>query len=178
MIGSGISGLLHIQAAKTIGVEKILATDIKEYRLEAAKNFGADVVIHAQDNVPAQVKEANKGRPADVVIVCTTALDAFDQAFKSVDRGGTLLLFAPTAPEVRVPLPLFDLYFKGVKIVFSYAAVTQDIGEAIELLKRKKIHVGDMVTHRLRLSDIQKGFDLVAQADKSIKVIIKPWGQA
>ncbi len=174
IIGSGISGLLHIQLAKMKGAEKVIATDINENRLEAAKRFGADVVINAKDYVPAIVKEANEGRLVDVVIVCTAALKAFDQAFVSVDRGGTLLLFAPTAPDVRIPLPLFDLYFKGVKIIFSYAAVTQDIEEAIELLKTKTINVGDMVTHRFALSDIQKGFDLVAKADKSIKVIIEP----
>jgi len=174
VIGSGISGLLHIQLAKAKGAAKVIATDIDEYRLDAAKRFGADVVINAKDNVPAIVKEANNGRLADVVIVCTAALEAFDQAFKSVDRAGTLLLFAPTAPETRVPLPLFDVYFKGVKIVFSYAAVTQDIEEAINLLKNKEINVNDMITHRFGLSNIQKGFDLVAKADKSIKVIIEP----
>ncbi|MCK4672552.1 zinc-dependent dehydrogenase [candidate division WOR-3 bacterium] len=174
VIGSGISGLLHIQLAKAKGAAKVIATDINEYRLDAAKRFGADVVINANDDVPAIVKEANDGRLADVVIVCTAALEAFDQAFKSVDRAGILLLFAPTAPETRVPLPLFDIYFKGVKIVFSYAAVTQDIEEAIDLLKNKEINVNDMITHRFGLSNIQKGFDLVARADKSIKVIIEP----
>jgi L-iditol 2-dehydrogenase len=174
VIGSGISGLLHIQLAKAKGAAKVIATDINEYRLDAAKRFGADVVINANDDVPAIVKEANDGRLADVVIVCTAALEAFDQAFKSVDRAGILLFFAPTAPETRVPLPLFDIYFKGVKIVFSYAAVTQDIEEAIDLLKNKEINVNDMITHRFGLSNIQKGFDLVARADKSIKVIIEP----
>ena len=174
VIGSGISGLLHIQLAKAKGAAKVIATDIDEYRLDAAKRFGADVVINANDDVPTIVKEANDGRLADVVIVCTAALEAFDQAFKSVDRAGILLLFAPTTPETRVPLPLFDVYFKGVKIVFSYAAVTQDIEEAIDLLKNKEINVNDMITHRFGLSNIQKGFDLVARADKSIKVIIEP----
>ena len=174
VIGSGISGLLHIQLAKAKGAAKVIATDIDEYRLDAAKRFSADVVINANDDVPAIIKKANDGRLADVVIVCTAALEAFDQAFKSVDRAGILLLFAPTAPETRVPLPLFDIYFKGVKIVFSYAAVTQDIEEAINLLKNKEINVNDMITHRFGLSNIQKGFDLVARADKSIKVIIEP----
>jgi len=174
VIGSGISGLLHIQLAKAKGAAKVIATDIDEYRLDAAKRFSADVVINANDDVPAIIKKANDGRLADVVIVCTAALEAFDQAFKSVDRAGILLLFAPTAPETRVPLPLFDVYFKGVKIVFSYAAVTQDIEEAINLLKNKEINVNDMITHRFGLSNIQKGFDLVARADKSIKVIIEP----
>lgn len=178
VIGSGISGLLHIQLAREKGAAKIIATDINDYRLKAAQRFGADVAIDARNDVMNLVKKANSGRLADVVIVCTAALPAFEQAFQSVDRAGTLLLFAPTSPEVRVPLPLYDIYFKGVKIVFSYAAVTVDIKDAIDLLENKKIDVLAMITHRFGLQDIQKGFDLVARAEESIKVIIEPWGQA
>jgi L-iditol 2-dehydrogenase len=174
VIGSGISGLLHIKLARLRGVRKVIATDINDYRLNSAKKMGADVAIDAKDDVPNTVKKLNSGRLADVVIVCTASLQAFEQAFDSVDKAGTLLLFAPTAPDVKVPLPLYEVYFKGVKIVFSYAAVTQDITEAIELLKSKKINVLDMITHRFGLTDIQKGFNLVTKADRSIKVIIEP----
>ncbi len=174
VIGSGISGILHIQLARAKGVAKIIATDINPYRRELAKKFGADAVFDARDDVPALVKKANENRPADLVILCTTARSAFEQAFSAVDRAGTLLLFAPTSPETRIPLPLFDLYFKNVTIVFSYAAVRQDIEESIRLIKEKKVRVQDMITHRLGLSDIQKGFDLVSRADRSLKVIILP----
>ncbi len=174
VIGSGISGLMHVKLARIKEAAKVIATDINERRLEAAKRFGADTVINANDDVADLVKRVNGGRMADVVIVCTAALPAFEQAFDSVDCAGTLLLFAPTAPDVRVPLPLYDIYFKSAKIVFSYAAVEQDIKEAIELLASRTFNASDMITHRLGLSDIQKGFDLVAQADTSIKVIILP----
>jgi L-iditol 2-dehydrogenase len=174
VLGSGISGLMHIQLARLKEAGKVIATDINQSRLDAAKRFGANVVINARADVPSLVKKANGDRLADVVIVCTAALPAFEQAFDSVDCAGTMLLFAPTAPEVRVPLPLYDVYFKGVKIVFSYAAVEQDIIEAIELLRSKTFNARDMVTHRFGLSEIQKAFDLVAQADTSIKVIILP----
>ena len=174
VIGSGISGLLHIQLARVKGAEKIIATDIKDYRLKAAERFGADWVIHGRENVPAAVEKVNDGRGADCVIVSTAALSAFEQAFRSIDRAGTLLLFAPTEPGVEIPMPLYDLYFKGVKIVFSYAAVTEDIEEAIELIRTKKILVKDMITHRFGLTEVQKGFDLVSEANESIKVIIQP----
>ncbi|MGB9721814.1 MAG: alcohol dehydrogenase catalytic domain-containing protein [bacterium] len=173
VIGSGIAGILHIKFLKAKGIKKIIATDINQFRLDFARKCGAEV-IDARDNVMERVKELNNGRLADIVIVNTTALSAFEQAFSSVDRAGTLLLFAPTAPDVRIPLPLFDLYFKGVKIVFSYAAVQKDIIEAIELLKNKRINIVDMVTHRFGLGDIQKGFEFVEKADRSLKVIIEP----
>jgi L-iditol 2-dehydrogenase len=174
VIGSGISGLMHIQLVRIRGVSNVIATDINDYRLESAQRFGANVVVNAKEDVPEAVKAANNGRLADTVIVCTAALSAFEQAFESVDCGGTLLLFAPTAPDVRVPLPLYDVYFKGTRIVFSYAAVKQDITEAIEVLKNKRFDALGMVTHSFGLEDTWKGFDLVAQADRSIKVIIMP----
>ncbi|MEO0161235.1 MAG: alcohol dehydrogenase catalytic domain-containing protein [candidate division WOR-3 bacterium] len=173
VIGSGIAGILHIKLLKAKGVKRVIATDINEYRLDFAQKCGAEV-INAREDVPQRVKDLNNGCLADVVIVNTTALSAFDQAFAAVDRAGTLLLFAPTAPEVRIPMPLFDLYFKGVKIIFSYAAVELDIREAIELLRTKKIEVRDMITHRFGLGEIKKGFELVEKAGDSLKIIIEP----
>ena len=174
VVGSGISGLLHVKLARAKKAGKIIATDINDYRLNAARKAGADLVINAADDIPACVKEAAGGRGADVVIVCTAADAAFQQAFASVDKGGTLLLFAPTAPEVRIPLPLFDLYFKLVRIVFSYAAVGDDLVSAIHLLQTGQIAVDDLITHRLPLSETLTGFSLVATADRSIKVLIYP----
>ena len=71
-------------------------------------------------------------------------------------------------------MPLYDLYFKGATIFFSYAAVDEDIREAIELMSTGKVAVQEMITHRFGLSDIQKGFNLVSEASESIKVIIQP----
>ncbi len=174
VIGSGISGLLHIQLARVRGAEKVIATDVKNYRLKAARHFGADCVIDGRGDVSAMVKKANDNRLFDCVIVCTAALPAFGQAFQLVDRTGTVLLFAPTEPGVEIPMPLYDLYFKGARIIFSYAAVDEDIREAIELIRTRKILLKDMITHRLALTEIQKGFDLVSEADESIKVVIEP----
>jgi len=174
VIGSGISGLLHIRLARARGAAHIIATDIDPYRLEFARKSGADTVIDATEDVPQKVNDATGGGMADKVIVCTTALPAFQQAFASVARTGTLLLFAPTDPEAKIPLPLFHLYFKLVTIVFSYAAVGDDLTEAVELIKTGQVAVDDMITHRFGLADTQKGFDLVARAEKSMKVIIEP----
>jgi L-iditol 2-dehydrogenase len=96
VLGSGISGLLHLALACALGAGRIVATDINEYRLKAAQRLGAEVVIHAEEDVPARLRQANEGRLADLVIVCTGAFPAFLQALQSVDRGGTVLFFAPT----------------------------------------------------------------------------------
>ena len=174
VIGSGIAGLLHIKLARALGAGRVIATDIDEYRLETAKKLGADMVINAKENVTEKVKQYNDGRLADIVVLCTGALPAVKQAINSVDRGGTLLFFAPTEPGVDIPFPLFDLWNKGVKMVSTYAGGPRDIADAIELIRFKKVTVTDMISHKLPLSEAAKGFKLVAQAQESIKVVLYP----
>jgi len=174
ILGSGIAGLLNVKLAKARGAERIIATDISKYRLDAAKRFGADTVIDATQDVPRLVREANGGRPADFVIVCVGSASAIDQAFKSVDRGGTVLLFAPPMPGTQVPVPFGDMWKDEITITMTYAGSPDDIRDAIELLWTKKVVVSDMITHRFGLADTQKGFELVARAGESIKVIIEP----
>jgi L-iditol 2-dehydrogenase len=174
VIGSGISGLLHIQLARARGAARIIATDISDYRLNAAKQFGADAAIHGAEDVPARLRELNENRLADLVIVCTGAMPAIQQAIKSIDRGGTLLFFAPTAAEVDVPIPLFDFWRNEINVVTSYAGSGDDLKESLELIRDRKVRVADMVTHRLSLAEAGLGFQLTASGQDSIKVIIDP----
>jgi len=174
IIGSGVAGLLNIKLAKAMGASRIFATDIEDYRLKTAKKLGADAVIRAKENVPEQVKKHNNGKLAELVILCVGVPPAAKQALESVAAGGTVLFFAPTEPGVEIPFPLFDLWNKQVKMISTYAGSPEDITTAIELIRSKKVKVTDMITHRLPLSEAQKGFKLVAQAQDSIKVILYP----
>ncbi len=174
IIGSGIAGLLQIKLAKALDVKQIIATDINDYRLNVAEKMGADIIIHAKEDVPKLVKQNNNGRLADLVIICVGIPSAVKQGLHSVDRGGTVLFFAPTEPDVEIPFPLFDLWNKGIKMVSTYAGSPKDIIKAIDLIKSKKVDVVDMITHKFPLAETAKGFKLVADAKNSIKVIIEP----
>jgi L-iditol 2-dehydrogenase len=173
VIGSGTAGLLHVQLAKARGAARVIATDIHEPRLRAARAFGADATLPA-DDLPGGLYALNDGRLADLVVVCTGAAPAIRQAVRSVDRGGTVLFFAPTPQGMEVPLPLFELWRDEVTIATSYAAGPQDIAEAIELLRSRRVRVKEMITHRLSLAETGLGFELVASGQESIKVIIDP----
>ena len=174
VLGSGIAGLLNIKLAKAYRAERIMATDISKYRLDAAMRFGADSVFDARSDVPKAVMEANGGRPADFVIVCAGSAPAIDQAFKSVDRGGTVLIFAPPMPGTQVQVPFGELWKDEITITSTYAGGPKDFEEAIELLRARRVVVSDMITHRFGLADAQRGFELVSRAGESIKVIIDP----
>ena len=175
VIGSGISGLLHVQLARARGAARVIATDISDFRLKAAVRFGADAAIHGTEDVPARLSDLNDGRLADLVIVCTAALPAIQQAVRSIDRGGTLLFFAPTAAGVDVPIPLFDFWRDEISVVTSYAGSGEDLVESIALIRSRQVRVAEMITHRLPLSEAGRGFELTASGQDSIKVVIDPW---
>jgi len=174
VIGSGISGLLHIALARATGAGRIVATDLNEYRLKMAEKFGADVVMSATEDVPARLAEVNGGGRADLVIVCASVLSAFEQALMSVDRGGTVLCFAPTEPGVKLPVPVNDFWRNSITVMPSYGAAPVDLAIAMELIRSGRVPVNDMITHRLGLAEAGKGFKLVADGRKSVKVIIEP----
>jgi L-iditol 2-dehydrogenase len=174
VLGSGISGLLHVAMARASGAGRIVATDISEYRLQAARRLGADCVINAEEDVPARLRQANDDRLADLVIVCTGAFPAFCQALQSVDRGGTVLFFAPTGPGMDLPVPVNDFWRNGITLMPSYGGSPLDICVAIDLIRARRVPVHEMITHRLGLAETGLGFHLVAEAGESIKVIIEP----
>jgi len=174
ILGSGISGLLHVQLARVQGAGRVIATDINEYRLKAAEKFGADAAISAGENVSERLRQLNEGKLADRVIVCAGATSASRQALQCVDRGGTILFFAVPELGVDISVQIAEFWRNEVTIMTSYGAAPGDLEEALRLIEGRKVNVHDMITHRLGLAETGFGFRLVADAKESLKVIIEP----
>ena len=174
ILGAGISGLLHLLAARSAGAGCVVVTDVNGFRLKLAGKLGADAAISASEDIIVNLRKANGNRLADLVIVCTGAYSAFQQALQCVDRAGTILCFAPTEPGVSLPIPVNDFWRQSIRIAHSYGASPADILAAVELLRHRKIPVAGLITHRLGLKDAGLGFRLVAEAQDCVKVIIEP----
>ena len=172
VIGCGMSGLLHIKLAKAKGCKGI-AVDINKKKLKIAARMGADIVIDSTDDVATRLIAKN-GKKADVVLLCAGAEQALEQAWKSVDKGGVIVLFAVPGPDKQVVVPANDFWMKEITILTSYYCGPPDIIEAMELIESGNIVVDDLITHRLPLADIALGFRLVSDGRESIKVIIEP----
>jgi L-iditol 2-dehydrogenase len=189
VMGCGVAGLLNIRLAISRGAGKVFATDVSGYRLGLAEKSGA-VPIRADSDVPGKVRELNGGCLADNVIVCTGAKQAAEQSFRSVERGGTVMLFAVPRPDEEVSLPLSDFWTSEIRVMASYYTSPRDICTAIKLIESGRVKVSDLITHRLplrvKVSDLithrlpldrtGEGFRLVADAGESMKVIIEPHG--
>src|SRR3990170_8678288 len=107
---------------------------------------------------------------ADRIIMCTGAMPAFETAFRYIDRKGIIMLFA--IPNKNISIPVEDFWRNELSIVSSYGAAPVDLEEALVLIRERKINVMDMITHRVRLEDIQKGFKIAGEAKDSLKVIV------
>jgi L-iditol 2-dehydrogenase len=151
----------------------VVAADVNRSRLAFAERIGADLTMDAKAGVAEQFL-ALSNKKADVIILCTSAGSAAEQAWSCVDKGGAIVFFAVPGPDKEVSVPVNDFWTKEVRILTSYYCGPSDIDEALKLLESKIITVDDMITHRLPLKDIAKGFQLVMDGRSSIKVIIKP----
>ncbi len=172
VLGCGMSGLLQVQLAKTKKCA-VIATDMVERKLALAKSFGADLAIPATEDIPKLLTDYLQ-KKADVVIVCTSAQPAVEQAWACVDKGGAVVFFAVPGPENRVVIPVNDFWTKEVRVLTSYYCGPPDIEEAMGLLAARRIEVDRLITHRLPLEEIVRGFRLVMEGEEAIKVIIKP----
>jgi L-iditol 2-dehydrogenase len=171
VIGSGVSGILHIQLAKTRGCT-VIAIDINQYRLRKAVEFGADKVIHADTYSEDELKSLNNNRLADVVVICAAARQAVDNAISSVDKKGKILFFA--VPKTDIIIPSLRFWRNEITAIFSYGASRHDIQDAMELINSGRIKVKKMITHKIPLSDIKAGFRLAAEAKNSLKIVVVP----
>jgi L-iditol 2-dehydrogenase len=176
VIGSGISGLLHIRLALALGAGRVIATDVSPYRLDFARRSGAVAIDAAEagERLPQMVRDANEGRLADLVLLCTGAPAAIAQGLECLESGATFVFFAPPPPDAPLQMPMAELWRREVTIRTAYGAAPGDLARALDLIATGRVRVEDLVTQRIPLDGIVEGFRLVAQAGESVKVIVEP----
>src|SRR2546425_13343671 len=135
ILGSGVAGLLHIKLAKAGGAANAVATDVVEFRKAAARKAGAELGGRRRKDEQAERKEGDGGNLEDLVVTCTGAPKAIGQGLASVDRGGTVLFFAPIDPTAKVDIPFNELWREEVTLTSSYGGSPRDIRESINLLR-------------------------------------------
>ncbi|HUW08383.1 MAG TPA: zinc-dependent dehydrogenase, partial [Anaerolineae bacterium] len=172
VLGVGVSGLTLVQLARLWGATKIVATDLVDYRLEMALRLGADHAIHAGEDVIGRVRELNAGRGADVVFVSVGHLQVMEQALALVEKGGTVLFFAPTQPGTTLPVSPHRLIFEEVTVTGTYSCTPQETRLSLKLIEAGRINVRDLITHRFDLAGVREAMDLAARAQESLKIVI------
>jgi L-iditol 2-dehydrogenase len=177
MLGAGISGLLHLALARSLGAGLVIAADTIPFRLKKAREMGAHLALEAGPYLQEELRAANQGLKADLVII---GFEGFiPLAMNCVERGGTVLFFAGAGEGATLDVPINDIFWRTeVTLTSSYAGAPADCLQALKLIAAGAVPVKEMITHRLSLEDAQEGFKAVCNpvAHDSIKVIIQPHG--
>ncbi|MGM0426669.1 MAG: alcohol dehydrogenase catalytic domain-containing protein [Thermodesulfobacteriota bacterium] len=175
VLGSGISGLLHIGLARGLGAGLVVAADTIPFRRDMAERMGADSALAADRTLVSSLRRANEGRLADVVIICFEGF--IPLALKCVEKGGTVLFFAGAAEGAALPGALNDVFWRTeITLTSTYAGAPADCLTALKLIREKSVPVVKTITHRLNMAEGPDGFKMVASpvGHDCIKVIVRP----
>jgi L-iditol 2-dehydrogenase len=173
IFGAGPAGIISVALTKLSGASQILVGDLIEFRLEAARKFGADMAINVQkESFIEVIKSATQGRGADAVIVTAPSTRAYDSALEACRKGGTICVFAPTSPEQIVPISPNKLFFQEIKLIPSYSTSHLETRTALELIRNGKIDAKGLITHRFPLSHAREAFNTAARDKECLKVVI------
>ncbi|MEM6470359.1 MAG: galactitol-1-phosphate 5-dehydrogenase [Planctomycetota bacterium] len=175
VVGSGMIGLLTIQAAKLAGCGQIIAVDLDNDRLDVASELGADVGLNAKEvDVVAEVKSRTQGRGADVAFEVVGATQTIETAIESVRKGGTVTLVGNLAPRVEVGLQA--IVTRELSLLGSCAS-NGEYPECIELLRTGAIKVAPLITATAALDEGPEWFERLYAGEKgAMKVILQPNG--
>jgi L-iditol 2-dehydrogenase len=170
VIGDGPIGLMHLQILKHRGAYTVLA-GVTPHRLEAARQLGADVVANnASDDVAKLVREVSAGRGADIVVNAVGKAFALKQAIDLAGRGGQVLFFAATMqPTVELDIDL--VHYKELALRGTYDSTIAHSEDALNLIGKGIVKVAPLISHRLPLEDVLRGFE-IARNQEGLKVLI------
>jgi L-iditol 2-dehydrogenase len=172
IIGAGPSGIIHTILSKNFGATKIIVSDPIDYRLKAAKRFGADITVNPKsESLIEKVKESTEGRGADLVIITAPNAEAVKEGLNACRKGGTVCLFAPTPPTKHVSVSPQRLFFSEIRIVPSYSTSHIETRTALQLISTGKIKAKELITHRFPLSQTSEAFK-TAEKGECLKVVV------
>lgn len=164
VVGCGPIGLMAIAVAKAAGAVQIVALDINEYRLQLAEQMGASQIVNSTQTDPVQlVDELTKGKGVDVVLEMSGNPTAIQQSFAICANGGRISLLGLPARPVSINLT-DHFIFKGITV---YGITGRKMFETWEqtagLLRSNQVDLSPLITHRLKLVDFEKGFQLMQE---------------
>ena len=172
ILGAGPSGIIHTILSKNFGAAKIIVSDPIDYRLKAAKRFGADITVNPKsESLIEKVKESTEGRGADLVIITAPNAEAVKEGLNACRKGGTVCLFAPTPPTKHVSVSPQRLFFSEIRIVPSYSTSHIETRTALQLISTERIKAKELITHRFPLSQTNEAFK-TAEKGECLKVVV------
>ncbi|MGW1055502.1 S-(hydroxymethyl)mycothiol dehydrogenase [Streptomyces sp. NPDC002521] len=176
VIGCGGVGAAAIAGSRLAGAAKIVAVDIDDRKLATATKLGATHTVNSKetDAVDA-VRELTGGFGADVVIDAVGRPETYRQAFYARDLAGTVVLVGVPTPEMKLELPLLDVFGRGGALKSSWygdCLPSRDFPMLIDLYLQGRLDLDAFVTETIALDDVEKAFECMHHGDVLRSVVV------
>ncbi|MFF1441965.1 S-(hydroxymethyl)mycothiol dehydrogenase [Streptomyces sp. NPDC058295] len=163
VIGCGGVGDAAVVGSRLAGAAKIIALDIDDRKLATARKLGATHTVNSRESDPVDaIRELTGGFGADVVIEAVGRPETYRQAFYARDLAGTVVLVGVPNPEMKLELPLLDVFGRGGTLKSSWygdCLPSRDFPVLIDLYLQGRLELDAFVTETIGLDEVEKAFD-------------------
>lgn len=173
IFGDGPIGLFSVAVARASGATNIILVGLEDFRLELAKQVGADHVINARNENPVQkIMDITGGDGVDIVSEMSGSPIAMEQCFEVVRRGGFLRMFGIFKDKINVDIN-DHIIFKGITIHGINGRLMFDTWFTLSnLLKSGRLNIEPLITHKLPFEDYEQGFNLMLETPKKCSKVV------
>jgi S-(hydroxymethyl)mycothiol dehydrogenase len=176
VIGWGGVGDAAIAGSRLAGAARIIAVDIDDRKLEKARSMGATHTVNSRASDPVEaIRELTGGFGADVVIEAVGHPETYKQAFYARDLAGTVVLVGVPTPEMKLELPLLDVFGRGGSLKSSWygdCLPSRDFPMLIDLHQQGRLDLAAFVTETVQLDEVEKAFERMHGGDVLRSVVV------
>lgn len=176
VIGCGGVGDAAIAGARLAGAARIIAVDIDDRKLALAETFGATHTVNSRDTDPVTaIRELTGGHGADVVIDAVGRPETYQQAFHARDLAGTVVLVGVPAPDMKLELPLLDVFGRGGALKSSWygdCLPSRDFPMLVDLYRQGRLDLDAFVTETIALDEVEKAFEKMHSGEVLRSVVV------
>jgi S-(hydroxymethyl)mycothiol dehydrogenase len=176
VIGCGGVGDAAVLGASLAGAVRVIAVDVDDRKLEWARQFGATDLVNSRASDPVdRIRELTGGFGADVVIDAVGRPETYRQAFYARDLAGTVVLVGVPTPEMRLELPLLDVFGRGGALKSSWygdCLPARDFPMLIDLHLEGRLPLEKFVSETIALDEVEKAFGKMERGEVLRSVVV------
>jgi S-(hydroxymethyl)mycothiol dehydrogenase len=179
VIGCGGVGAAAIAGARLVGANTIIGIDIDDRKLQWARDFGATHTINSKgldlDGVVSAIQELTGGNGADVVVEAVGRPETYQQAFYGRDLAGTVVLVGVPTPDMRLELPLLDVFGRGGALKSSWygdCLPSRDFPMLTDLFLQGRLPLDKFVSEKIGIGDIEAAFEKMHRGEVLRSVVV------
>jgi S-(hydroxymethyl)mycothiol dehydrogenase len=176
VIGCGGVGCGAILGARLAGARKIIGVDIDDRKLDWARELGATDTVNSSTTDPVEaIRELTEGNGADVVIEAVGRVETYNQAFYARDLAGTVVLVGVPTPEMRLELPLLDVFGRGGRLKSSWygdCLPDRDFPMLTDLHLQGRLPLEKFVSETIAVGDVEEAFAKMGRGEVLRSVVV------